>query len=96
MFKLRRRSEQPAATVWMNPNNLDCQNPKKVWLKGMQPLIWHEKGFLGTVMVSSCYVNAHGLDQNQDRSVTHSLLSINCRTVRVTYTSALIINHCDG
>ena len=25
-------------------------------------------GFLGTVMASSCYVNAQGLDQNQDRS----------------------------
>ena len=48
-FEMRRRSEQQAATVWNNliskfcsglqenPNNLDCQNPKKVCLKGMKP-----------------------------------------------------------
>ena len=48
-LKLRRRSEQQAATVCINlisdfcsgqhenPNNPDCQNPKNVWLKGMQP-----------------------------------------------------------
>ena len=49
-LKLRRRSERQAATVWINlfsdvcfgqhenPNNLDCPNPKKVSLKGKQPL----------------------------------------------------------
>ena len=45
-MKLRRRSEQQEATEWINfisdfcsgqhknSNNLDCLNPKNVWLKG--------------------------------------------------------------
>ena len=48
-LKLRRRSERQAASVWINlisdfrfgqhenPNDLDCPNPKKVWLKRIQP-----------------------------------------------------------
>ena len=49
VLKLRRRSEQPAATVWINlisdfcpgqqenPSHLDYLYPKKVWPKEMQP-----------------------------------------------------------
>ena len=50
MLKSRKWSEQQATTLWINlisdscsckqenPNNLDFLHPKKVWLKGMQPL----------------------------------------------------------
>ena len=50
MLKSRKWSGQQATTLWINlisdscsckqenPNNLDFLNPKKVWLKGMQPL----------------------------------------------------------
>lgn len=32
--------------IGLDPNNLDCLNPKKDWLKGMQPLFHESLGGL--------------------------------------------------
>ena len=55
--KLRKRSVQHPAIVWINlfldfcfgqhenPNYLDCLNPKNVWLKGTQPNMTYKQTF---------------------------------------------------
>ena len=70
VLKLSRRSEKHVATVWINlisdlcssqlenPNNLDCLNPKKVWLKGMHLRCPNFQGLFTTRVIKS-HVKLH-------------------------------------
>ena len=93
VLKLRRRSEQPAATVWINlisdvcsgqqenPNNLDCLNPKKVWLKEMQP----QSGFqLQAIVLCFEYVDSS--------SSVNLLISVNKQIYHVVFCWELLLH----